>query len=345
MLSPRTETLLRSIVEQYIIKAAPVSSQSITKDCGLGVSAATIRNEMAQLEQEGYITRPHVSAGSIPSDKGYRHYVESLGEVKLPLAEQRLVSHLFHQVEQELDEWLNLAATIIARRVQNVALVTKPRGKACLLKHLGLVSLQDSLALLVVALSAARVRQQLITFAQTITQAELTVIANKINDIYFGLTSAQILAKEAELSPAERWVVDCLVKVMEAEDKETYEEPYLAGLLFALNQPELVLNHWLARNLVELIEQRKLLSSIIPSHLSQRGVQVIVGKENEVEAMRDYSVVLIRYGLLEEASGTISVIGPTRMPYTRAIAIVTYLSLVLTGLVTKLYGRGISNAN
>ncbi len=103
MLSLRAESILKSIVGQYITKATPVPSQSITNDYKLGVSAATIRNEMAHLEQEGYITRPHPSAGSIPADKGYRCYVESLGDIKLPLAEQLFVSHLFHQVEKELD--------------------------------------------------------------------------------------------------------------------------------------------------------------------------------------------------------------------------------------------------
>ncbi len=95
MLSLRAESILKSIVGQYITKAAPVPSQSITNDYKLGVSAATIRNEMAYLEQEGYIHRPHPSAGSIPSDKGYRHYVESLNRMELPLAERRLISHLF----------------------------------------------------------------------------------------------------------------------------------------------------------------------------------------------------------------------------------------------------------
>ena len=100
MLSARTETILKYIVGQYIAKAVPVPSQSIANDSELGVSPATIRNEMARLEQEGYIIRAHPSAGSIPSDKGYRYYVESLKELMLSPSEQRLMSHLFHQVEK-----------------------------------------------------------------------------------------------------------------------------------------------------------------------------------------------------------------------------------------------------
>jgi len=178
MLSHRTETILKSIVGQYIVRATPVPSQSIINDCQLGVSAATIRNEMAHLEQEGYITRRHPSAASIPSDKGYRYYVDSLDEVELPLAEQRLIGHLFHQVERELEEWLSLTVTLVARLTQNVALVTKPKPVDGQFKHLELVALQDSLALVVLVLRGAKVKQQLITFDQVISQPKLTAIAN-----------------------------------------------------------------------------------------------------------------------------------------------------------------------
>jgi heat-inducible transcriptional repressor len=339
MLSPRMETILKSIVGQYIVTATPVPSHSITKDSELSVSSATIRNEMAHLEQEGYIIRPHTSAGSIPLDKGYRCYVASLGDVKFPLEEQRLVDHLFHQVEQEINEWLNLAATLTAQRVQNVAVVTMPWTEACQFKHLELVSLQDSLALVVLVLHGAKVRQKLINFDQAVSQAELTVAAGKMSVAYSGLTSSQIKAFRGELTDNEQQITDCLVKLMETEDKQEYEEPYLDGLHFTLNQPELTRNHLLAQTLMELIEQRNLLKNIMPARLRGRGVQVIIGKENDAEAVQEYSVVISQYGLPEEAAGTICVIGPTRMPYARTIATVGYLSLVLSGLVARLYGK------
>ncbi len=340
MLSPRTETILKSIVGQYIAKAIPVPSQSIANDYELGVSAATIRNEMAYLEHEGYITRPHPSAGSIPSDKGYRHYVESLGDIKLPLAEQRLVSHLFHQVEKELNEWLNLAVTLIAQMVQNAAVVTMPKPEAYQFKHLELVSLQDTMALVILVLSGAKVRQQLITFDQIILQPELTAIANKISTAYSGLTSSQILAKDTRLSSTEQQMTDYLVKLMEAEGDQEYEEQYLDGLHFTLNQPEFAYNQRML-TLMELVEQRHLTKSIVPPELTGNDVLVIIGRENKTEAIRNYSVVISRYGLPKRAIGTIGVIGPTRMPYARTIATVGYLSSVLSGLVAKLYGREI----
>jgi len=338
MLAARTEAILRSIVEQYIARATPVSSQSIIDNYELGVSTATIRNEMALLEQESYITRPHPSAGSIPSDKGYRYYVESLMDIQLPLAEQRLINHLFHQVERELEEWLNLAATLIAQLVQNVAVVTMPKPVACQFKYLELVALHDSLALLVLILRGARAKQQLITFTQLISQAELTTIANKLNATYSGLTSSQIRVQGTGLSPTEQQVTDCLLKIMEAEDEQEYEEPYLDGLHFILNQPEFAYRHRML-SLMELVEHRNLLRSIIPSGLTNRGVQVVIGKENKAEVIHDYSVVISQYGLPQEAVGTIGVVGPTRMPYARAISTVDYLSVVLSQLVAELYGR------
>ncbi len=338
MLSLRATSILKSIVGQYISKAAPVPSQSITGDYKLGVSAATIRNEMAHLEQEGYITRPHPSAGSIPADKGYRCYVESLGDIKLPLAEQLLVSHLFHQVERELDEWLNLAATLLSQMVQNAAVVTMPKPEACQFKHLELVSLQDSLALVVLVLSGAKVRQQLITFEQIISQPELTTIANKLSAAYSGLTGPQILAKDTGLSPTEQQVTERLVKIMEVEAAQKYEKHYLNGLHFVFNQPEFAHSQRML-TLMELVEQRNLLRSIIPVELTSNRVQVIIGKENKAEAIQDYSVVIVQYGLLKEAVGMIGVIGPTRMPYARTIATVSYLSSVLNVLIAKLYGR------
>jgi len=293
---------------------------------------------MAHLEQEGYIIRPHSSAGSIPSDKGYRRYVDSLDDVKLPLVEQRLVSHLFHQVEKELNEWLNLAATLIAQMTQNVAVVATPKPEACRFKHLELVSLQDSIALVILILSGATIRQQLITFEQVMSQLELTAAANKLSSVYSGLTGSQMLTKGTGLSPIEQQITDCLVKIMGDEVNRRYEDPYLDGLHFVFNQPEFAHSQRML-TLIELVEQRNLLKSIIPLRLTNDRAQVIIGKENKTEAIHDYSVVIIQYGLPKEAIGTISVIGPTRMPYARTMATVDYVSSVLSVLVARLYGR------
>jgi heat-inducible transcriptional repressor len=182
------------------------------------------------------------------------------------------------------------------------------------------------------------VKQQLITLDPVIPQPELTAIANKLNEAYSDLSSSQILAKGTGLSPAEHQLTDCLVRIMQAEDKQEYEEPYLDGLHFILNQPEFAHTNRML-DLMELVEHKNLLRAILPRKLSIHKVQVVIGKENQVEAIRNCSVVISQYGPPEEVAGIIGVVGPTRMPYARTISTVSYLSSVLTKLVAELYGR------
>jgi len=338
VLSARCETILKSIVGQYIAKATPVPSQSIINDFELAVSSATIRNEMAHLEQEGYITRPHPSAGSVPLDKGYRYYVESLSDIELPLAERLLISHLFHQVERELEDWLSLAATLTAQMVQNLAVVTLPKPAQCRFRHLELVAIRESLALIVLVLHGAILRQQLITFDQPVSQEELAVIANKLNDICADKTRTRISAKKPKLTATEQQVADCLLRIMQDEDEQEYEHFNLDGLHFTLNQPEFRHGEG-GQTLTELVDSRKLMRTITPQELSGSEVQVIIGKENQAETIQRCSVVINKYGLPQEAAGIISVVGPTRMPYARTISAVQYISSVLSHLVAELYGK------
>ncbi len=338
MLSLRRAMILRQIIEQYIDTAVPVPSESLVNKYKLSVSSATVRNEMARLEQEGYILRPHTSAGSIPSDKGYRYYVESLREVKLSLSDQCFIGHLFHQVEKELVSWFSLSATSAARSAQNVAIITTPKPADCRLKHLELVAIQDSLVLIILVLQGAKVKQQLKSFSEVRTQSELTASANKLNSVYFNLTQTVISAKNAELTDFERQVADALIRMMQSEDGPEEETPYLDGWHFMLNQPEFAESHRMT-DLMEMAEERKLVRFILSSQLSQHGVHTIIGKENKVAAIQNCSVIISHYGLPNEAIGTISIIGPTRMPYHHIIATVDYLSWVLSVLVAELYGK------
>ena len=341
MITARSSQILNYIVGEYITRAAPVPSQVIADSAEMGVSPATIRNEMALLEREGYLIRPHTSAGCIPSDKGYRHYVEAIEGARLPRDEQRLISHTFHQVEKEVEAWVSLTATLLARLVQNVAVVSLPKSTDCKLKHLELIALQESRALVVVVLEGAVVKEKLFTFSEAVTQPTLTVISTRLNSLYDGLTSRQIAAKQTELSPLEKQATDYLAEMMQAEDSKEYQEPYLEGWHFMLNQPEFAHSESM-RVLMELVERRGLLKVIVPGKLSQHGVHVIIGKENHDEAIQNCSVVICHYGIPDQANGTIAVVGPTRMPYSRTIPTVYYLSSVLSQLVGGLYGKDIS---
>ncbi len=338
MLAIRSGKILNYIVRQYIEQAMPVPSQDIADRTDLGVSPATIRNEMAYLEKEGYLIRPHTSAGCIPSDSGYRHYVESIESAVLPQEEQHLISHTFHQVEEEVETWASLTATLLARLVHNMAVVSLPKSNDCKLKHVELIAVHDTQALAVVVLDGAKVKQKLVSFSEAVNQATLSVISSKMNIAFEGMTARKIIEKEAEQSALEKQATDYLVEIMQDEDKQEYQDPYLEGWHFILTQPEFAHTDQ-SHSLMELVEGRGLLKIIVPVSLSQHGVHVIIGKENQYEAIQNCSVVICRYGLPEAASGTIAVVGPTRMPYTRTIPTVYYLSSVLTRLVAGLYGR------
>jgi heat-inducible transcriptional repressor len=213
-----------------------------------------------------------------------------------------------------------------------------PRLANCRFKHLELVILKAPLILVVLVLRGARVKRELLTLDQPASQSELTITANKLNITYSGLTSSQISAKGAELLPVEQQITNCLIGIMQAEDKQQHEEICLNGLHFMLNQPEFTQSQRMSA-LVELIEQRNLLEIIVPPGLKSQGVQVIIGKENKAEVIQGHSVVISQYGLPEEAIGTIGVVGPTRMPYARTISTISYLSSVLSELVAELYGK------
>ena len=343
MLSPRADRVLNSIIDRYITKAQPVPSQSLIGEFELEVSSATIRNEVAHLEQGGYVTRPHLSAGSIPSDKGYRYYVASLKEVELPMPEKRLISHLFHQVEDDLEAWLRLSATVIARLLGNMAVVSLPRPQNCRLRLVELIVIQENLVLMVLIFYGGRIREQLLNFEHSASQSILSAMAVKLNQHYCGLTSQQILDKKTELSPAEEQAMSVITRIMQTEDEQAYQEPYLDGLHLMLSQPEFTLSQRV-RGLLELVEHRGLLKAIVPPKTADKTIQVIIGCENQAETFRDYSVVIGRYGLRGDAVGNLAVVGPTRMAYPHAIAAVSYLASVLSELVTELHGKGKNEA-
>ncbi len=337
MLTPRRQRILNIIINEYISRGVPVSSDVVAHK-GLGVSPATIRNEMVELEEGGYITHPHTSAGRIPTDKGYRRYIESLmSYFRLSADEQFLIRHQFHQVEKAVEEWTRLAAAILSGMVHNAAIVTLPKPVEARLKHLELISLHELLALLVVVLREAKLRQQLLTLDEAVSQEELSASARKLTSVYSGLASSQIPAKNAKLCSVEKQVVEAMLQIMQVEEEEEYEEPYVDGLRHMLKQPEFASSGRMAA-IMEVFEQRSMLRSFLPRVLTGEGVRVLIGRENKENVMRDCSVVITRYGIPGEVGGAIGVMGPTRMQYERAIPTVRFLSTVMSELVSELYG-------
>ena len=337
MLTSRRQSVLKIIVQEYIDKGAPVASETISRNHRLGVSPATIRNDMAYLEETGYIARPHISAGAIPLNKAYRHYVESLvRDIELSSEERRLIGSLFQDVEMEFEKWAKLAASFLSHLIRTIAIVTPPKTPKCRFKHLELVKLQEFLVLLVLVLQQSKLMRQFLPVSKSVTQEELTRLANRLNVIYGGLTISEILAKGLEFPPFERQISEVIVSLMTTEDELEYDEPYFEGLRLMFSQPEFVTSNQLL-NLIELMEQREWLSAILSQGLAEGEVKIVIGEESQDELLHNLSLVFTRYGIPRKIGGAIGVIGPTRMDYGRAISSVRYLSEVLSGLVAEVY--------
>ena len=333
VLKERREAILRVIVGEYIGRAVPVASKTIAQDYDLKVSPATIRNDMAYLEGEGYITRPHHSAGCIPTDKAYRYYVESLGR-EVGFSGVEPIYHPVRKTRDRVESQIRWAVFFLARFVRNLAIITSPKTSQSHFKHLDLVSLQDFVALLILVLYGARIRQRFLSFDEAVSQDELTSLANRFNAVYEGMTRDEILAEEPGLSPRERKVAQAVIDIMEGENRLEYGRPYIEGLYLLLSQPEFSRTSRVV-GILELLEKENWLANALGQQASEGKVEVIIGGENAEEALQDFGLVVGRYGVSTKASGIVGVIGPKRMDYSRAISSVNSVSTLLSKSVAE----------
>jgi heat-inducible transcriptional repressor len=340
MLSERQATLLKIIVGEYVASAAPVGSSLLVKKYRLPVSSATVRNEMAELEENGFVTHPHTSAGRVPSDRGYRYYVETLPEpLPLPEATRRAIREAFQQAELAVEEWSRLAATVLARLVQNAALVSAPKASDVRLRHLELVELHATLAMLILVLREARVKPQMVTLARPTDQQELHAVSARLNQLLAGAEVSEIarVGREAPLSPLEQQILAATRRSLEALGTADASAVTLAGLADVLSQPEFSESRR-AQQIVEILNQPEAVMAALAELVRDAQFQVIIGAENPEQSLRDYSFVVAQYGVPGEMSGLVGVMGPTRMAYERTIPTVQYVASLMTELVREVSG-------
>jgi heat-inducible transcriptional repressor len=348
-ISDRQRQILSIIIEEYVTTARPVASEHIVSRYGLAVSSATVRNDMAELERAGLIVQPHTSAGRVPSDRGYRYFVENLmNPTALPADEQRKISHQFHQVEMEADEWVRLAAAVLARSVHIAALATSPRSTAVRLKHFELLSISDTRIMIVLVGHDGAVSQQLLNVGETWDQNDLSTLSAQLNAHLEGLTPDEIREwTKGEnnlegLPSVSVEVVEGVANLLGKLERPETSQVYHDGLAHILDQPEFRDRDRMQR-IIELFENGAVWSSIIPSVIGQEGVQVIIGDEGWGEGIAQCSVVLARYGLGNRLAGVLGVVGPMRMPYSRSVSTVGYMSRLLSDMVRKAYSSEIDD--
>lgn len=336
MLTERQTRILHSLIREYITTATPVASEAIARRYNLGVSSATIRNEMGELEREGYIVQPYTSAGRVPSTKGYRNYVEMLEESQLPPSEQRLIRHQFYQASRDIEEWIHLTAAILVRMLHSVAIVSFPGSAEPRLKLVRLITLEEFIALLLLVFEDRHFRQRTIFFDEPVSQESMETMSQHLTDVCNGLTISEIRARKQTLTSLEDMVLNVILNMM-AEDKDyALKQSYFIGVSEILSQPEFGKGEK-ARMLMELLERRAILSSILSQMADDERLRVIIGSENPESIMHDFSMVVGRYGMPEQASGTIGIVGPTRMPYDRAVSAIRFLSDTMSEMIYDLY--------
>ncbi|WP_322819716.1 heat-inducible transcriptional repressor HrcA [Tepidiforma sp.] len=341
-LSERRARILALIVDDFVGSAQPVGSQALVERHRLPLSPATVRNEMAALEGEGMITHPHTSAGRIPSHRGYRYYVSSLmPERSLTPQEQFTILHQFHQASRDLEEWVGLAASILANNLHNMALVTQPRVAEVRLKQLQLVELTETRALLVVVTSDGGVHQRILDFPVAAPQEYLSRLAQRLNSELGGKTVAELPHAEhvEPLGAVESAVLAALADLLLREQAARVEEPIVEGVRDLLRQPEFEKADRLL-DALEAVDERRLRDAIPAEAVQNASVAIVIGDENRQGPYQEMSFVLARYGPPGGAAGIVGLLGPTRMHYSEAVAHVRYVSDVLTELIREFYGGG-----
>ena len=338
-LTERQESILRLIIRDFTDNATPVSSKALVEKYRLDVSTATVRNEMLALTDKGYLRQPHTSAGREPTEEGYRYFVQRLvNENELPSAEKRTISHQFYQARQDIDQWLKLAASVLAQHAHRASLVTAPHQTLARFKHIELISTQGRLVLLVLVLSGGEVRQQMLTLAEPVTQEELSAAASRLNHACQGQDAEAILAHAGRLPTLEQEILRLVAEVLKKAEAFSASEVFRDGVTAVLAQPEFASSDS-ARQALRVLEERTYLEEFLAKVLtpSVGGVQVVIGGEGDWQELKDCSMVLARYGVVGQATGAMGVLGPQRMAYGRTISTVRYVAGLMSDLMYEVY--------
>ena len=340
-LPERQETILGLLIREYIDTVTPISSKALVEKYNLGVSSATVRNEMVSLTEQGYLRQPHTSAGREPTEEGYRYFVQRIvGENELPLAERRTISHQFYQARRDVDEWMRLAASVLAHHGRGASLVTAPRQLKARFKHLELIATQGRLVLLVLVLQGGEVRQQMLTLAEPPSQESLSDAAKQLNAMCHGLDAEAVLLQTAHLPTLEQEVAHLIAEMIHKAEAFSAGEIFRDGVTTVLAEPEFATSDS-ARHALRVLEERSYLEEFLAKAISPNvgGVQVVIGGENAWEELKECSMVLARYGVAGYSTGAMGVLGPQRMAYGRTISTVRYVAGLMSDLMYEVYAE------
>ncbi len=336
-LSDRQKFILTLIVHEHTRTAQAIASKNLVELFDLHLSSATVRNEMAALTEMGYLRQPYTSGGRIPTEEGYRYFVSNLVKhTALPDTTQRTISHQFYQSRQDMEQWLKLAASVLARQSQAASLVTAPHSINAQFKHLELISTHGRQVLMVLVLVGGEIRQQLLTLPEPVTQEQLSRIANQLTDLCQNCDAEQLAQLEAQLDALGRDILDVVKSELTFNQQRLTGELYLDGMTNVLAEPEFAESED-ARHALKVLEERAVLEDVISKtslNTNFGSVQVLIGGEGTWQELSQCSMILARYGSPGYLTGILGVLGPMRMSYGHTISTVRFVANLLSDLVT-----------
>ena len=342
-LTEREKSILRYVIHQFILTANPVGSRNLSKKYNIGFSPATVRNIMSDLEESGFLGHPHTSAGRVPTDLGYRIYVNSLMETpQLSKNEVNFIESHFEQLNAETNEIIKITSNILSKLTSQLAYVSYPKLGNATLEKIQLVAVSNSRLLVVISIKSGMIRTITLEVEAGIDRDNIATVQRLLNERLTGLTFVEIKKtiservksiSDKDLKPIIRLFLESVEDIF--NDVKTNEDSIITGTKNLLNQPEFSDPKNIS-SIIELIEDKDIIIHVMDEKLNKtRGeVSITIGSESNEEKLNDYSIIVKEYKV-GQIAGSIGIIGPKRMTYSHEIASVIQMAEILSKIFSR----------
>ncbi|HEX4212813.1 MAG TPA: heat-inducible transcriptional repressor HrcA [Candidatus Dormibacteraeota bacterium] len=319
-MEPRKQQILQAVVREFADSAVPVGSMALVRRHFVNLSSATIRSELANLADLGYLEQPHTSAGRVPTDRGYRYYVDFLmGPEHVPAQVDAFIALELGSVPADPGGLLEKVATTLATVTQTAAVATSPHGPLARIKHVDLISLEPRDVLLIVLVEGNLLRQQVVNVAEVIEQKDLTQLAARINRDLVGRDRDEVEVRALGAEGADLELLNSLAEILRQFEQGAGTMVVHDGVRNLIRQPEFAEASRL-RDVLEVLEETRMLAALLHELAGDTELQVVIGSENRTEQLRGCTIALTTYGPTRSMRGVLGVIGPTRMDYDRVVS-------------------------
>jgi len=342
-LDDRKRKILQAIIDDYINTAEPIGSRTIARKHELGLSSATIRNEMSDLEEMGYLAQPHTSAGRVPSDKGYRLYVDELMKARdITTEDADTIKRALEIRINEMSQLIRQASMIVSKITKYTSIAMSPQLTKSTLKAVQVVPIQTGRALIIVVTNANIIRNCFIRIPENVTADFLIILSNALNSRLSGLSIDQInsnvvLEMERDTGVTKDILMPILDAIADCINNIDYSDVYLEGTTNILNYPEFM-DIIKAKEFLNVLDEKDFVYKLLNNPMENDGINVQIGNENVMKQIKDCSLVTATYSFGNIVLGTIGVIGPTRMDYAKVISSMNFLKRKLNEEILKHIG-------